>query len=82
MNLHFRDTEDVNSDDGSDIEKGSVDGNSLEPSSDSEMSLRDEPLMEIQVSFSIKLRIFSFKYVVPECSHTTSSEGFLRIFPV
>ena len=65
LNLHFRDPEDVNNDDDSDSEKDSADGNSLELSSDSEMSLRDEPLMEIPVSnFSIKLSFFSFKCVV------------------
>ena len=50
--LFFRDLKDVNNGDSSDDEKGS-DGKSLELSSDSELSLEDEPLMEIQVSLKL-----------------------------
>ena len=46
----FSDLKDNNNDDDSDNEKGS-DDKGLELSSDSELSLGDEPLMEIQVSF-------------------------------
>jgi len=50
--LFVRDLKDVNNGDSSDDEKGS-DGKSLELSSDSELSLEDEPLMETQVSLKL-----------------------------
>ena len=46
----FSDLKDNSNDDDSENEKGS-DDKGLELSSDSELSLGDEPLMEIQVSF-------------------------------
>ena len=56
-----RNTGEDKNDDDSDDEKGSVD-KSLELSSDSELSLGDEPLMEIQVSSFYKISFPFAKY--------------------